>query len=45
MDGDTYELLDILENRRFPCLECYFMRFSSEVREAIKLMCAPLMFP
>lgn len=36
MDGDTHELLDILENRRLPYLERYFMRFSSEVREAVQ---------
>ncbi|OTP10885.1 transposase [Enterococcus sp. 10A9_DIV0425] len=36
MDGDTHELLDILENRRLPYLERYFLRFSSEVREAVQ---------
>lgn len=35
MDGDT-ELLDILENRRLPYLERYFLRFSSEVRQAVQ---------
>ena len=36
MDGQSHALLDIVENRRLPYLECYFSRFSLATREAVQ---------
>lgn len=36
MDGQTKQLIDVVENRQLPFLERYFSRFPLSVRQTIK---------
>ncbi|PZL77441.1 hypothetical protein CI088_01655 [Enterococcus plantarum] len=36
MDGQTKQLIDVVENRQLPFLERYFSRFSLSVRKTVK---------
>ncbi|WP_142956224.1 ISL3 family transposase, partial [Enterococcus durans] len=45
MDGQSHALLDIVENRRLPYLECYFSRFSLATREAVQLIVIDMYAP
>ena len=46
MDGQSHALLDIVENRRLPYLEHYFLGFHSTVKpfNGLLLICMRLMF-
>ncbi|WP_430601696.1 hypothetical protein IGJ02_001670 [Enterococcus sp. DIV0724b] len=45
MDGQTKQLLDVVENRQLPFLERYFSRFSLSVREGVKYIVCDMYTP
>ncbi|MGM0219417.1 ISL3 family transposase [Enterococcus sp. AZ126] len=45
MDGQTTQLLDVVENRQLPFLERYFSRFSLSVREGVKYIVCDMYAP
>lgn len=38
MDGQTHQLLDVVDNRQLPNLRNYFIRYSKKAREAVRLV-------
>ena len=45
MDGEIHELLDIHENRQFPYLERYFIRFPIETRQSVQFIVIDIYSP
>lgn len=45
MDGQTKQLIDVLENRQLPFLDRYFSRFSLFVRERVKYVVCDMYAP
>lgn len=45
MDGQTKQLIDVVENRQLPFLERYFSRFPLSVRKSVKYIVCDMYAP